>query len=164
MEPKKCPHCGAENDQYSAFCCACGQSMNAPAAQAAPASQSAWGAAPASNQSPAPSGWGGSPVGSPAERSITGFHRGYANTLKVVTYIFAFGLPLITFFALCFSFDRYDAELGIPLSFLGCALWAFFLWLFGSFAAKLFDLVSKIAMFNDQLLRELRELRKENDK
>ncbi len=127
------------------------------------ASQGGWGTSPlpgsSTGVSSPQSGWPSG--GALPQRSIAGFHRGYATTLKVVTYIFAFGLPLVTFLFLCMAARGRDAGAQILLSFLGCGVWAFVLWLFGSFAAKLFDLVSKIAMLNDQLLHELR---KENRK
>ena len=143
MATKKCPHCGTENSTDSAFCTTCGQSLNAPAAPAAPA------------YTPAPS----APY-TPEERTITGFHRGYANTLKVVTYIFTIGFPLITFLALCFASEG-DGGVMVA-SLFACGIMAFVLWLTWSFTAKLFDLVSKIAMLNAQLVQEVRELKKKN--
>lgn len=161
METKKCPHCGADNNAEDTLCATCGQSMSAlPSAP-----QSTWGDHPIQEPPSTQMNWN-DPAAQPyhQDKNISGFHRGYATTLKVVTYIFAFGFPLLMFLALCASARGRDAGAQIMLGFFGCGLMAFFLWLYGAFAAKLFDLVSKIAMFNDQILRELRAMKGENDK
>ncbi len=102
-----------------------------------------WGAETLSGQpSPQPSQWGTSDqpqAGDP-------FHRGFVRVLRIVTYLLAFGVPVVAF--IMASGKRHPE----PFYYIGIAL-GVALWLTWSYATKLFDLVSKLARSNDELVR-----------
>lgn len=101
-----------------------------------------WGAENLSAQSsPQPSQWGTSDqpqAGDP-------FHRGFVRVLRVVTYLLAFGAPVV-------AFTMANGGKNPEFYYIGIAL-GVALWLTWSYATKLFDLVSKLARSNDELLR-----------
>ncbi len=105
-----------------------------------------WGAETLSGQpSPQPSQWGTSDqpqAGDP-------FHRGFVRVLRVVTYLLSFGVPLLLF---VISLGGEGGEYP-EIAFCLCAALAAVLWLTWSYATKLFDLVSKLARSNDELVR-----------
>ncbi len=105
-----------------------------------------WGAENLSGQpSPQPSQW------STSDQPQAGdpFHRGFVRVLRIVTYLLAFGVPLVIF---VIALDGYGGEYPAVI-FCLCAALAAVLWLTWSYATKLFDLVSKLAQSNDALLR-----------
>ncbi len=105
-----------------------------------------WGAeTPFGQPSPQPSQWGASHQ----PQADDPFHRGFVRVLRIVTYLLAFGAPLLLFvISLGGEGGEYPA-----LIFCLCAALAAVLWLTWSYATKLFDLVSKLAQSNDALLR-----------
>lgn len=132
---KQCPSCNTPNEDAAMFCEKCGAQLP----QAAPAA-------------PAASAW----AQIAAQKSVDGFHRGYANALKIVAYV-AIALSAL---ATLITLTAMDGVRGFFLGLIGAALVAFLLWFVTMYKVKMFDLASKNAMANSLILEELRKANK----
>lgn len=154
---KECPYCKAEVKEDEALCPNCGQTLTPAQEQKTAPQPGGWGGQPVDTPAGTGGGWsGGSQAYSQTEKNVGGYHRGYANTLKVITYLFTIGVPLIVFLMFAMGM-RYASSTLLAAAFLGCCVLAFVLWVTFSYVTKLFDLISKNAMLSDLILQELRK-------
>lgn len=136
---KQCPNCNTPNEDAAMFCEKCGAQLPQaePAAPAAPAA-----------------GWGSAPAYRPAaQKEVDGFHRGYANALKIVAYI----MVALSALAVLVTCTVAGGALGFFLGLLGAVVTAFLVWFLIMYKVKMFDLASKNAMINSMILEELRK-------
>lgn len=129
---KQCPSCNTPNEDAALFCEKCGAQMT----QAAPTAQPA------------------APAFVAGAKAVDGFHRGYANTLKIVAYIL---IGLSAFATLITLTVIGEGALAFFLGLIGAALVAFIMWFVTMYKVKMFDLTSKNAMINSMILEELKK-------
>lgn len=102
--------------------------------------------------SPPESNWG-------TGQQNRGYHRGFANMMKLSIILQAFVAPLLAWILLGILINKATNEEGIAYAamFIGYAVTAFFLWFSLSYKAKLFDNISKLAENSEQILKQMQK-------
>lgn len=86
-----------------------------------------------------------------------GYHRGFANVMKLSVILQAFVAPLLVWIVLGMLVVELTNEngLGVAATIIGYAVTAFSLWFSLSYKAKLFDNISKLAENSEQILKKM---------
>lgn len=86
-----------------------------------------------------------------------GYHRGFANVMKLSVILQAFISPLLVwlFLGLLIIKATENDDIGIAGMIIGYAVTAFSLWFSLSYKAKLFDNISKLAENSEQILKQM---------
>jgi len=88
-----------------------------------------------------------------------GYHRGFANAMKLSVIMQAFVAPLLVWIVLGTLIIKVTNEEGIGYAamIIGYAVTAFSLWFSLSYKAKLFDNISKLAENSEQILKRMQK-------